>query len=64
MSRMRSPRWALCSGGSMVMIWSLIGSSSRCCSITALTSSPTSGTGKPGKGPVTELHDEKVEVFV
>ena len=28
--------------------------------MSALTSSPTSGTGKPGNGPVTELHEENV----
>ena len=58
------PRWALCFGGSIVVSWSLNGSSSRCCSISALTSSPPSGTGNPGNGPVTELHDEKVAVSV
>ena len=41
------------------MTWSLIGSWSRYCSMRGLTSSPSRGTGKPGKGPVTELHDEK-----
>ena len=45
----------------MVMIWSLKGSSARCSSTSALTSSrPSRGTGKPGNGPVTELHDENV----
>ena len=48
----------------MTVIWSLKGSSSRCRSISSLTSSPSSGTGKPGKGPLTALHDEKVLVFV
>ena len=57
-------RWSRCFGGSMVVIWSLNGSSSRCCSIRSLTSSPSSGTGKPGNGPVTELHDENVSVSV
>ena len=47
-------------GGSIVGIWSLKGSSSRCGSMASLTSSPSSGTGKPGNGPVTELHDENV----
>ena len=28
----------------------------------SLTSSPSSGTGKPGKGPVTDLHDENASV--
>ena len=49
----------------MVMIWSLNGSSARCCSISPLTSSwPSSGTGNPGNGPVTELQDENVSVSV
>ena len=54
-----SPRWAVCFGGSKVGSWSLKGSSSRCCSMRSLTSSPSSGTLNPGKGPVTELADEK-----
>ena len=58
------PRWALCLGGSKVVIWSLKGNSSRCCSMSSLTSSPSSGTGKPGNGPVTELHEENVAVSV
>jgi hypothetical protein len=61
-SRMSRPRWSRCFGGSMVGSWSLIGSSSRCCSMRSLTSSPTKGTGKPGNGPVTALHDENVAV--
>ena len=28
----------------------------------SVTSSPTSGTGNPGNGPLTEVHDEKVAV--
>ena len=60
--RMSSARWAVWMGGSNVSIWSLNGSSSRCCSMSALTSSPSSATGNPGKGPVGELHDEKVAV--
>ena len=52
-------RCAECLGGSMVVIWSLNGSASRCFSISSLTSSPSSGTGKPGNGPVTELQLEK-----
>lgn len=59
-SRISSPRWSVCVGASSVGNWSLIGSWSRYCSISALTSSPTSGTGKPGKGPVTERQDENV----
>ena len=63
--RMSRCRWSRCSGGSIVMIWSLKGSSSRCSSISSLTSSrPSSGTGNPGNGPVTELHDENVSVSV
>ncbi len=50
----------MCLGGSNVGSWSLNGNSSRCCSISSLTSSPSSGTGKPGNGPLTELHDENV----
>ncbi len=61
-SRMSNPRCAVCTGGSNVSSWSLIGSSSRCCSMSALTSSPSSGTGNPGNGPVGELHDENVSV--
>ena len=60
--RISSPRCAVCTGGSKVRIWSLIGSSSRCCSMSSLTSSPSSGTGKPGNGPVGELHDENESV--
>ena len=61
-SRISSARCAVCTGGSNVGSWSLIGSSSRCASMSALTSSPSSGTGNPGNGPVTELHDENVAV--
>ena len=53
-------RWSVWVGGSSVMIWSLIGMASRCASISSLTSSPSSGTGNPGKGPVTDMHDENV----
>ena len=63
--RMTRCRWSRCAGGSMVVSWSLNGSSSRCWSISSLTSSrPSSGTGNPGNGPVTELHEEKVSVSV
>ena len=63
--RMRRCRWSRCFGGSIVVIWSLNGSSSRCWSISSFTSSrPSSGTGKPGNGPVTALHDENVSVSV
>jgi len=61
-SRISSPRWAVCTGGSRVGSWSLIGSSSRCSSMRPLTSSPASGTGNPGKGPDTDRHDENVSV--
>ncbi len=64
MRRISMPRCALCLGGSITVSWSLKGNSSRCCSMSSLTSSPTSGTGKPGKGPVTALHDEKVVASV
>ena len=62
MSRISSARCAVWTGGSRVGSWSLIGSSSRWAAMSAVTSSPTSGTGKPGNGPVTELHDENVAV--
>ena len=61
-SRMRSPRWAVCFGGSIVVIWSLKGRPSRCSSMRSVTSSPSRGTEKPGNGPVTAMHDEKVAV--
>ncbi len=61
-SRMRRPRCAVCFGGSMFGSWSLNGISSRCASMRSLTSSPSSGTGKPGNGPVTALHDENTAV--
>ena len=59
-SRISRARWSVCTGGSSVGSWSLIGSSSRCRSIRSVTSSPSSGTGKPGNGPVTEMQDENV----
>ena len=59
-SRISRERWLVWVGGSRVGSWSLNGSSSRCCSISSVTSSPSSGTGKPGNGPVTEMHDENV----
>ena len=61
-SRISSARWSVWTGGSSVGSWSLIGSSSRCSSISCVTSSPSSGTGNPGNGPVTERQDEKVSV--
>ena len=61
-SRRRRERWSVCLGGSSVGSWSLMGSSSRCSSMSALTSSPSSGTGKPGNGPVTAVHDDQVSV--
>lgn len=61
--RASSARWAVCTGGSSVGSWSLKGSSSRCRSMSSVMSScPSSGTGKPGNGPVTEVHDEKCSV--
>ncbi len=60
--RISKARCAVCTGGSKVGSWSLIGSWSRYRSMSALTSSPTRGTGNPGNGPVTELHDENVAV--
>ena len=61
-NRISNARCAVWTGGSNVSSWSLIGSAPRCCSISALTSSPSSSTGNPGNGPVGELHDEKVSV--
>ncbi len=61
-SRMRRPRWSVCRGGSKVGSWSLNGRPSRCSSMTALMSSPSSGTGNWANGPLTVLHDEKVAV--
>ena len=60
--RMRSARCAVWVGGSNVGSWSLIGSWSRYWSMSALTSSPTRGTGKPGNGPLTALQAENVAV--
>ena len=57
-SRSSNERWSVCLGGSIVVIWSLNGNRSRCRSINSPTSSPSRGTGKPGNGPVTELHEE------
>ena len=52
----------MCFGGSNVGSWSLNGSSSRCSSMIALMSSPSSGTGNSANGPLTVLHDENVAV--
>ena len=57
-NRRSRERWSVWTGGSSVGSWSLIGSSSRWSSISSLTSSPSRGTGKPGNGPVTAVHDE------
>ena len=57
----RARSW-VCMGGSMVTMCSFMGSWSRWLSMIAPTSSPSSGTGKAAKGPMTELHDEKVSV--
>ena len=51
-------RWSVCIGGSKVGSWSLNGSSSRCGNEFRHVGAPSTGTGKPGKGPVTEMHDE------
>lgn len=59
-SRISRERWLVWVGGSSVGSWSLKGSSSRCRSMSSVTSSPSSGTGKPGNGPVTEMHDDHV----
>ena len=60
--RMMRARSRVCIGGSMVTMCSFIGSWSRCWSMIAPTSSPSSGTGKVANGPMTELHEEKVAV--
>ncbi len=60
MSRMSRARSRVWSGGSMVTMCSFSGSWSRLASMISLTSSPSNGTGKTAKGPITELHDEKV----
>ena len=62
MSRMRSARSRVWSGGSIVTMCSCIGSWSRYWATISVTSSPSSGTGNAAKGPITELHDEKVSV--
>jgi hypothetical protein len=43
--------------------WSLNGISSRCLTMRSVRSEfsrPSSGTGNPGNGPVTEMHEEKL----
>ena len=55
MSRIRSPRWAVCLGGSNEGSWSLNGSSSRCASMIGVMSSPSSGTDILTNGPLTVL---------
>ena len=63
--RMSRPRWSVWVGGSKVGSWSLIGSESRCSAMRS-EMSPSAyssrGTGNPGNGPVTAVHDEKVAV--
>ena len=59
---MTSARSWVCMGGSMVTMCSFMGSWSRWPSMMDPTSSPSSGTGKAAKGPMTELHEEKVSV--
>ena len=61
-SPISSARWAVCLGGSNVMIWSPIGSSSRCAATTSVTSSPVSSTGNVKFGPATMLQLEKLAV--
>ena len=54
------PRWSVCLGGSNEGSWSLNGSSSRCSSMIAVMSSPSSGTGNGKNGPATVLQLENV----
>ena len=56
----QQPRCAVCLGGSNDGNWSLNGSESRCSSMMALMSSPSSSTGNFTNGPATVLHDENV----
>ena len=58
--RIMSPRWAVCSGGSKVMKFSLKAKTSRYCSISADTSSRCGPSGRGGNGPAKALHEEKV----
>jgi hypothetical protein len=58
MRRMRRPRCSVCFGGSNDGSWSLNGSASRCSSMMALMSSPSSGTGHGKNGPATVLQLE------
>ncbi len=46
----------------MVTMCSCIGTWSRLAATISLMSSPSRGTGKVAKGPMTELHDEKVSL--
>ena len=61
-SRISSPRWEVCIGGSNDGSWSLNGSSSRCCSMISRMSSPSTGTENFVNGPLTVLHEEKLAV--
>ena len=63
-SRINMPRWALCFGGSRVGIWSLNGSSSRCCLDEVADVVALEGYREAGERPVTALHEEKVAVSV
>ena len=58
MSLFISPRVRVCSGGSCVVMCSLIGTAPRCSSISSETSSPPGPNGSPENGPATETHDE------
>jgi hypothetical protein len=62
MSRIISPRCIACVGGSNVTKCSLIGYTSRYCSIRSPMSSDSISTGIPGKGPPKALHDENVSM--
>ena len=59
-SRHMRPRYSSCWGGSIVTMNSCIGSSVGAASMTGSASSPSTSTGRPGNGPVGELHDEYV----
>ena len=63
-SRISSPRCSVCFGGSNDGSWSLNGNESRCSSMIALMSSPSSGTGNFVHGPATVLHDENTSALL
>ncbi len=60
MSRISSPRCAVCLGGSNDGSWSLNGNSSRCSSMIWVMSSPSSGTDIFLNGPLTVLQFDHV----